>query len=153
MVAEFDPPKLDPASVVWVVRHAEKASDGDDPPLTEAGQARAEALAALLADEPIVAVYSTPYQRTQQTAAPTAEAHGLTVLEYDPRSDLPALLIAEHLGQAVLITGHSNTVPGIVAGLGVTPAPEEIPHERYGDLYRVTITGPKVELELSRFGG
>ncbi len=145
-------PDAAPTTVVWVVRHAEKASDAEDPPLTEQGQARAEALAAHLADQPIAAVYSTPYQRTRQTAAPTAEALGLPVTEYDPSSDLPALILAEHRGQAVLVTGHSNTVPGIVAGLGVEPAPEEIPHERYGDLYSVLVSGEHADLIISRFG-
>ncbi len=145
-------PDAAPPTVVYVVRHAEKASDAEDPPLTAQGQARAEALAALLAAEPLAAVFSTPYERTRQTSAPTAAAQGLTVIEYDPRSDLPGLILAEHAGQRVLVAGHSNTVPSIVAGLGVEPPPEEIPHERYGDLYRVTVVAGDAELVLSRFG-
>jgi phosphohistidine phosphatase SixA len=145
-------PEPAPTTVVYVVRHAEKASDGEDPPLTEQGLARAEALVVLLADEPLAAVYSTPYQRTQQTVAPTAAAHGLSVTPYDPGSDLPASILAEHGGQLILVAGHSNTVPAIVAGLGVSPAPAEIPHDRYGDLYRITRNGDEVELVLERFG-
>lgn len=136
---------------VYVVRHAEKASDGDDPPLTEQGTARALALRDLMADQPLAAVYSTPYVRTTETVRPTAEAHGLEVTSYDPRGDLPATIIAEHAGQAVLVAGHSNTVPAIVGGLGAEQ-PDEIPHERYGDLWLVTRTGEQAELELGRFG-
>jgi hypothetical protein len=144
-------PAAEPATVVYVVRHAEKASDGDDPPLTERGQARAEALAALLADQALSAVYSTPYQRTRQTVAPAAAVHGLTVTAYDPSGDLAATLRAAPAGLVFLVAGHSNTVPGIVAGLGA-PAQPEIPHEHYGDLYRVTLGDEVVELDISRFG-
>lgn len=140
-----------PATRVFVVRHAEKASDGDDPPLTEQGQARARALAVRLADAPLVAVYSTPYLRTQQTVQPTADAHGLAVTEYDPGSDLPALILERHGGASVLVAGHSNTVPAIVAGLGA-PEPGEIPHERYGDLYVVTRVCHAHDLVVERFG-
>jgi phosphohistidine phosphatase SixA len=145
-----NPAVREPATVVFVVRHAEKAA-GDDPPLTETGQARAEALVARMADEPLVAVYTTPYQRTRQTVAPTAEAQGLALTVYDPSSDLPARIIVEHAGQAVLVAGHSNTVPAIVAGLGAQE-PAEIPHERYGDLYMVTRVGGDTALEVQRFG-
>ena len=135
----------------YVVRHAEKASDGDNPPLTEQGSARAEALRDLLTDQPIAAVYSTPYLRTTRTVQPTADAHGLEVTTYDPGGDLPADLIAQHTDQTVLIAGHSNTVPAIVGGLGAE-LPDEIPHERYGDLWLVTRTHDQVELEHGRFG-
>ncbi len=135
----------------YVVRHAEKASDGDDPPLTDQGAARAEALRDLLAAEPISAVFSTPYRRTMQTAQPTAADHGLAVTHYDPSGDLPAQLLAEHQGHTVLVAGHSNTVPAIVAGLGAAE-PDEIHHERYGDYWLVIRSGDQVEVEVGRFG-
>jgi len=144
-------PAADLATTIYVVRHAEKANDGDDPPLTHQGLARAEALAVLMAEEPLVAVYSTPFQRTQQTVAPAAAGHGLIVTDYDPRSDLPALVLDQHVGAVVLVAGHSNTVPSIVAGLGAPEQPE-IPHEHYGDLYRVTRVGDEVELVIERYG-
>jgi len=144
-------PAADVTTTIFVVRHAEKASDGDDPPLTEQGLARAEALAVLMVDEPLVAVYSTPFQRTQQTVAAAATGHGLGVTDYDPRSDLPVLILDQHAGAVVLVAGHSNTVPSIVAGLGAPEQPE-IPHEHYGDLYRVTRVGDDVELVIERYG-
>jgi broad specificity phosphatase PhoE len=62
-------------TVVVVVRHAEKAATpANDPPLTEAGVARAKALAVVLADADVQAVISTPLVRTRETARPTAEA-------------------------------------------------------------------------------
>jgi broad specificity phosphatase PhoE len=104
-----------------LVRHAEKSSDaGKDPGLTEDGAARAELLARLLRDKPIVAVYATDYRRTQATATPTASAHGLAVRTYDaarPATEFAARLRQEHTSGAVLIVGHSNTVAPIASAL------------------------------------
>ncbi|MFO1320595.1 MAG: histidine phosphatase family protein [Burkholderiales bacterium] len=51
-----------------------------DSPLTPAGRAQARAVAARLAGEPLVAIYSSDLGRTRDTAAPTAHALGVTVL-------------------------------------------------------------------------
>jgi broad specificity phosphatase PhoE len=108
------------ASTLYLVRHAEKdLAAGKDPPLTPAGRTRAEQLSTLLAKVPLEAIYSTATQRTRQTAAPTAQAHGLAILEYDA-SD--AVTFASQLRQRyphgnVLIIGHSNTLPALVRAL------------------------------------
>ncbi|RYZ72864.1 MAG: hypothetical protein EOP91_06990, partial [Lysobacteraceae bacterium] len=84
-------PAGDPSAALTfvVVRHAEKAGDDPrDPSLSEAGQARAQALARLLADEPLTAAHATGYRRTQQTAQPAADAHSLRLTLYD--AQLPA---------------------------------------------------------------
>ena len=111
-----------PAEVTFiVVRHAEKVDDGSkDPPLSEAGLARAQAVAAALRDAPLRGVYATAYQRTQQTAAPAAHAHSLPVVTYDAKlapTDFAAQLRREHTTGTVLVVGHSNTVPGIAAAV------------------------------------
>lgn len=104
-----------------VVRHAEKATDDPrDPMLTDAGRARADTLAASLADESLTAVYATAYRRTQQTAAPSASAHGLMVITYDSKqgaADFAAQLKRTHTDGTVLVVGHSNTAPEIAAAL------------------------------------
>lgn len=108
-------------SVFIIVRHAEKSTDDPrDPSLSEAGLERASMLAERLAGMPLQAVYATPYRRTRQTATPTAEQHRLPVSDYDPGQ--PAAELAAHLRQAhpqgaVLIVGHSNTVPDIASAL------------------------------------
>src|SRR5688572_1986991 len=77
--------------VLYVVRHAEKAtSPASDPPLTDAGRARAEDLARTLADVPLAGVHSTATTRTRTTAAAAASARKLEVQVYDE----PAALIA-----------------------------------------------------------
>lgn len=122
-------PEAAPAGATFiVVRHAEKANDGTrDPPLSAAGEARAESLAAALRDAPLRAAFATAYRRTQGTAAPAARAHALDVTTYDaatPADALAARLRAEHRSGTVLVVGHSNTAPEIAAALcGCAVAP------------------------------
>jgi len=67
----------------YFVRHFEKQS-GDNPSLTDIGHFRAEKLANYFSDKPLTAIYSTDYNRTQQTAAPVAESKNLKILPYNP---------------------------------------------------------------------
>src|SRR5262245_3459043 len=70
---------------VILVRHAELAGAAmappQDVPLSDAGQARAARLASLLKDAGITAIYTTEFLRTQQTAAPLAQALQLAITE------------------------------------------------------------------------
>ena len=105
---------------VILSRHAEKAAaPPKDPPLTEAGQKRAKLLASMLADSGVDAIYVTELQRTQQTAAPLAARVQVkpTVL---PANDTEALVKAIRARQrgVVVVVGHSNKLPDIIAGLG-----------------------------------
>jgi broad specificity phosphatase PhoE len=125
---------------IYVSRHAEKVvSDSKNPPLTAAGEQRARHLAFLLKDAGIQQVFSTDYERTRQTAAPTAAQAGVAVQSYDPGQ--PAAL-AHHLrglGRNALVVGHSNTVPGLVHALGGEPG-GDIPESEYSRLYRLTVS-------------
>jgi broad specificity phosphatase PhoE len=110
-------------SVVFVVRHAERADAGmtsssNDPDLSAAGQARAESLAAILKDARISAIYITEFNRTRQTAAPLAKTVGVEPIVMSSK-DMPALIakVKARSGN-VLIVGHSNTVPEIIRALG-----------------------------------
>lgn len=104
--AEFD---------LYLVRHAEKASEASDPELTQAGHERAAWLATWLADRPLAAVWSSDYQRTRDTAAPTAQTHQLPLIIYDPRDlDRLAIQLLERK-ETALVVGHSNTTPELAA--------------------------------------
>lgn len=133
-----------PGATYIVVRHAEKASaDPRDPALSDAGRSRAEALAAQLHDLPVDAAYATGYRRTQQTTAPAARTHGLVVRTYDaklPAAAFVARLRRDHPSGTVLVVGHSNTVPGIVAALCAC-AVASIDEGTYGGRYDVRIAG------------
>jgi len=125
-------------TVVYLVRHAEKVDDSRDPELSDAGRLRAAALAQVLEYSGVERVLSTDYIRTRDTAAPVAEAMGLPVELYDPR-DLPAAAhgILEGGGR-VLVVGHSNTTPALVAALGGDPGPT-LEDSDYDRLYVVTV--------------
>ncbi|MFT4179672.1 MAG: phosphoglycerate mutase family protein [Thermomonas sp.] len=128
-------------STFILVRHAEKdTSIPRDPPLTAEGVARAERLAVMLGDVALDAIYSSPYQRTLQTAAPTAHAHALPVREYDP-GDATAFatrLRAEHPTGTVLVVGHSNTLPPLARALcGCTVA--DMDEAIYGIRYTIDL--------------
>jgi broad specificity phosphatase PhoE len=125
------------AARVLLVRHAEaEPGGGGDPELTAAGRRRAEALAEVLAAEPIAAVLATDTRRARATAAPIAVRLGLEVEIYDPRRlpDLAAALRGR--GETVLVVGHSNTTPELVGLLGGEPG-EPIGHHEHDRLYRV----------------
>ena len=131
---------------VFVIRHLHKAP-GDDPSLTPQGAAAAERLAEMLADEGIVAVFATPTRRAMETAAPLARRLGIAVTPYDPRRpDWLANAVASATG-AVLVVGHSNTVPELVGRFGGTrPAP--LSEEDYGTLFVVDGDREVVRLEV-----
>jgi broad specificity phosphatase PhoE len=116
------------ATTVVLVRHAERAqaAPGDpDPPLSAAGEARARALAEVLADAGVEALVVSERQRTRLTAAPLAEARGLEpeVVPIRDGAEANAAAVAElirarHAGRTVLVVAHSHTVPAILAALG-----------------------------------
>ncbi|MEM8556518.1 MAG: histidine phosphatase family protein [Bacteroidota bacterium] len=138
----FDPPP----TVLYLLRHAE-TEGGPDPGLSAAGQARAEALADLLADRRITAIYASQFARTQATAQPLADTLGLDVTvrpldTTDPRSSAAEAIreiAAAHFPQQVVVVGHSNTIPAMIEALTETPT-DDLAHDAYGDLFVVTIT-------------
>lgn len=143
---------------VFVVRHAEKASNANEPgvPLSEAGKARAQKLAALLKDTGITAVYSTDYVRTRATAEPLAQALHETLRIYsaknaEGRPDAASLLdtLRKEPQAVVLVVGHGDTVPGLLSALGVGQKIELGDHE-YDNLFIVVPkpTGEPVFLRL-----
>lgn len=131
-----EPPAPSGESVFFLVRHAEKADQSDDPPLTAEGQARAEALARMLRDAGIERIYSSDFQRTRDTAAPLASALGLEVTLYDPKrlAELASTLLSSP-GRS-LVVGHSNTTPELAGLLGGEPGPP-ISEDEYDRLYVV----------------
>lgn len=71
---------------LFLVRHGETDHNRDslalgraDVPLNDTGLAQAQAIARALSTEPIVAVYSSPLQRTMRTAEAIARAKGFEV--------------------------------------------------------------------------
>jgi broad specificity phosphatase PhoE len=144
-------------SVVILVRHAEKAAaPAADPPLTEAGVARARALEAALANMSVQAVITTELARTRETARPFAEARGLAPeIVHSGARDLHARAVADavraHAGQTVLVVGHSNTISAIIAALGGPKLPD-ICDTQYSNLFVLILSEKKADLVVSSYG-
>ncbi len=131
-------------TVVYVVRHAETTTD-PDPGLSAAGQARADSLAAMLADDHLAAVYTSQYRRTKDTGTPAASAAGIAVTVKTVgasstayATDLANTVKMNPSQHTVLIVGHSNTVPETVMALSGTAVPA-IAETEYNKLFIVTI--------------
>jgi broad specificity phosphatase PhoE len=145
-------------TTVVLVRHAEKAAEpAADPPLTAEGAARAQALVEAVRGMPVTAIISTDFVRTRSTAAPLAARLGLTPEIVDARLRDHARLVAEgvlarHRGETVVVVGHSNTVPDIVAALGAT-RPPPICDAEYDNLYVVRVPpSGSATVERRRYG-
>lgn len=131
-------------TTVILVRHAEKAVQGDDPPLAREGEERARRLAYALGGLAVDAIYSTPTTRTRQTAKPLADLLGLKVddkLAYSATyaATMATKIRTEHAGHVVVVVGHSNSTPEVARALGVDDVPD-IPESDYDNLFVVTLS-------------
>lgn len=94
-----------------------------DPPLSPAGLAQAERLAAWLAPERIDAVYASPLRRARETAEPLARARGLAlalepgVVEFDPHA--PSYVPLEELKAQDRAAWLALVRGGLTAGIDV----------------------------------
>ena len=132
---------------IYVSRHMRKEA-GDDPSLSAAGAAEAVRLAQLLENRGIAAIFVTPTKRSRETAEPLAKATGAAVETYDPRDNAALARRVAAIPGSVLIVGHSNTVPDIVAAVGgTTPGP--MTEEDFGRLFAIErATGKTSETSL-----
>jgi broad specificity phosphatase PhoE len=126
-------------TVVVLVRHGEKVDESRDADLSAAGRARALALAAMLEDAGIEAVYSTDYVRTRETARPTANRFSKPVEIYDGDGLAAFAEALRARGGRVLVVGHSDTTPELVQHLGGNPGPP-IASDEYDRMYVVTLS-------------
>jgi phosphohistidine phosphatase SixA len=130
---------------IFLVRHAERADSvpgqpptmGNDPDLSDVGRARAQSLASVLKDAGITAIYTTEFKRTQQTAAPIAKVLGVTPVVIKASETARLLKEVAASKSNILVIGHSNTVPEIIKGLGVT-TPQPIQDDEFDNLFIVT---------------
>ncbi len=129
-------PGLQALETIYIFRHADKAAYWPKDralnafhPLSRVGIDRAERLAETLTDAEVAAIYTSATPRTLATGMPLAEAAKIPIGP-DPRTiredELGAFF--DELGKthaddtAVLIVGHSNTVPQLLIHLGAEPS-------------------------------
>ena len=141
---------------VFVTRHAERVEyESADGVLSSTGEERAQALARVLADAGVTAVYISERKRTLQTADPLTQAlriaptavGGAGLEQVDATLEM---VRARDKNGIVVIVGHSNSVPLFLKALGysgeVTIGPRE-----HDDLFVVVpnATGPPTMLRLN----
>jgi phosphohistidine phosphatase SixA len=111
----------------------------------------------MLAGAGVTAIYATETDRARQTAEPLAKALKLEVRTYSPRDAAgklaPRLLLdrlkKEDPSGVVLVVGHQNTVPDLLAALGHAEK-VEIGDKQFDDLFVVVqkATGPPTVVRL-----
>ncbi len=127
----------------YLIRHAEKdRSDktNRNPHLTEDGLKRADNWANVLKDVKFDMVYSTDYNRTKETALPTAKANNVELKFYNPSDMQIEQFMEASKGKTVLVVGHSNTTPLFTNGLLGEKKYEMIADDNNANLYIVTVT-------------
>jgi phosphohistidine phosphatase SixA len=134
------------STMVVVIRHAEKESvSAPDPPLSAAGEARAALLAGMFGEPKraagLDAIYISSTLRNRMTAAPLAARLGIVpiVAPTDDPKGLAQRVLRENSGKRVMIIGHVNTVPQIVAALSGRNDIPPIDENEFGILYIVTV--------------
>jgi broad specificity phosphatase PhoE len=130
------------ADTVYVMRHLQKA-EGADPPLSAEGAANAQAVARTLATSGVKALFATPTRRAMETAKPLAAKLGLRVQAYDPGNPDALVSAVAAVPGAVLVVGHSNTVPDLVARFGGKRT-IVLTEEDFGTIFAVTPSSGQV---------
>ncbi len=163
LVLAAPPPLSAEETLLLLARHAEQEAEPGNPSLSERGRARAEALADIGQAWNVRAVYSTDFCRTAQTAQALASRQAVPIVVQATGSSAASLegcsppisspaffldpgirgaegllrwVLENHAGEPVLIVGHSNTVPELLAELGVGDF--EISEDQYDRLFLAT---------------
>lgn len=108
-------PRSGAQQAVYLLRHAEKLGGNQDG-LTNEGKEHAKALARLLKEAKIKAIYTSEFERTKQTAEPLAAALKLKPIPMP--HDKPAMTVdrirTDHRQDVVMVVGHSDSIPAMI---------------------------------------
>jgi broad specificity phosphatase PhoE len=122
---------------IYLVRHAERADQSDDPPLSTEGVGRSFRLRDMLKDAGITRIFTSEFRRTIDTAAPLASAIHVSPQRVPAEGDaLAAKITASNARDRILVVGHSNTLPALLHALHVEP-PITIADDAYDNLFIV----------------
>ena len=89
----------------------------------------------------IDAIYSTPFNRTRETVQPLADSLNLPINTYDAADteEILEMILKQHKGKIILVVGHSNTVPVLIANLGASKKVPAIEEDEYDNIYVISI--------------
>jgi broad specificity phosphatase PhoE len=128
-------------TTVILIRHADRTSSTNpDPPLNTKGMVRAQKLIHVLGQSGIMTIYHSHFTRSKQTADPlAAQLPGIATQQIDDALAIKNHILANHAGQAVLVIGHSDTVPQLINHLSGDHMPV-INESEFDNLFIVTLT-------------
>jgi len=151
------PVELTSDKIVFLVRHAEMCLDqGSNPNLSSYGQERARELARVLVDVNLGKIFSTPFNRTLQTATPISQSQEIEINQVEVATGFLESL-AEQIrtadASAILVAGHSNTTPRLV-NLLVGKELSDLEETEFDRLYIVTLHADgSASYSVLRYGG
>jgi broad specificity phosphatase PhoE len=116
---------------LYLVRHAQAGSrqnwDGEDDtqrPLTSFGRNQAADMVGTLADVPLDAIFSSPYLRCIETAAPLGARRSIVVEVVDALAEGPAdraiALLEQNKNRDALFCSHGDIIPALLEYLVAT---------------------------------
>src|SRR5688572_28260309 len=132
--------------IIVLVRHAEKVDASADPELSAEGKERAQKLVKKIGKYRPKEIYSTDFKRTRDTVQPLATKRRVQVQTYDPRKPqelADKILKSEH--KRILVSGHSNTVPGLANLLGKKELFKNLEDSEYGAIWVIRIKKGQVQ--------
>ena len=126
--------------IIVLVRHAEKADNSADPELSTQGKERAQRLVKKVNKYRPKEIYSTNFKRTRDTVQPIATKRHLQIQNYDARDQKAvAEKILASPNKRILVSGHSNTVPGLANLLGKKELFKNLDDAEYGAIWVIRI--------------
>src|SRR5215213_8599449 len=127
-------------TTILLIRHAEKNAlpiADPDPHLSLAGKSRAKLLIHVVGEAGITLIYHSHFIRAKETAQPLATQLGIATIEMGDALQMKNDILANHVGETVLVIGHSNTVPDLInqfVGAGSVPV---IAESKFDNLFVV----------------
>lgn len=134
---------------IILVRHAEKdvseTADKNDPVLSAEGVQRSQRLLEKIKRYKPGAVYSTDFKRTVTTVEPIAKHRNLEIKTYDPRKQNELIDdIMKSKTKRFIVSGHSNTIPGLANALGKKDLFKNLDDSEYGAIWIIRINDGQV---------
>jgi 2,3-bisphosphoglycerate-dependent phosphoglycerate mutase len=140
-------------TTIILLRHAEKDTiNGNDPPLSAVGMARAERLEAAFPEVKPDLFYSTNYNRTKSTLLPWVKHTNKKIKPYyaNKQGEFAQMLLKEK-GKTIVVAGHSNTIPSLVNLFIGQDKYQNLPDNEYGKIFIVTINKGKAEVTIKSY--
>ncbi len=156
-------PALAEPARIFLIRHAEKPEDRSDPHLTAAGRERAHRWVSYFTNSPtrqptiVLAARATkghPSVRPVETLEPLAQALHLEIQTPFASSDYEKLAhrlltAPEFNGRTVAICWVHQSIPQLVASLGIRPEPGPWKDSDFSGVYQITFENGKPRLAVT----